>query len=176
MVKKGGTIILATECSDGIGQKDLYELLKNGGSPAGVIENFHQKEFSASSRKAYMFARAMVRCQVIVVTHGILPEKIKDMMLTPSPTIGEALDLVLPKIGPRCQGSGLASGGSPHSDISVNDSGTSMAGNFFVFIASAGGKFGEGFQRPSGWKPKDNCAKFVLKITQKDWNRQNKLE
>jgi lactate racemase len=100
MVKKGGTIILAAECSDGIGQKDLYELLKNGGSPAGVIENFRQKEFSASSRKAYMFARAMLHCLVIVVTHGIPPEKMKDMMLTPSPNIVEALDFAFQRSGP----------------------------------------------------------------------------
>ena len=99
LVKQDGMIILVAKCSDGIGKSDLYDLLKSSGSPQRMIESFRDLGFTASSRKAYMFARAMLKAQVILVTDGIDPNKIEDMMLTPAPSIEHALDLSFKKLG-----------------------------------------------------------------------------
>ena len=90
-------------CSDGIGKSDLYDLLKNSGSPQRMIESFRDLGFTASSRKAYMFARAMLKTQVILVTDGIDPNKIEDMMLTHAPSIEHALALSFKKLGPNAK-------------------------------------------------------------------------
>ena len=99
LVKENGVIILVSKCSDGIGKEDLYELLKSAGSPQEMITKFRKIGFTASSRKAYMFARAMLKGEIIVVTDGIKPEKLRDMMLTYAPTVEDALDLSLQRMG-----------------------------------------------------------------------------
>lgn len=103
LVKQNGIIILIAACSDGIGKKDLYDLLKDSGSPQRVIENFQDLGFTASSRKAYMFARAMLKAQIILVTDGIDPSRIEDMMLTPASSVEHALNLSFKKLGPNAK-------------------------------------------------------------------------
>ena len=103
VVKQDGMIILVAKCSDGIGKSDLYDLLKSSGSPQRMIESFRDLGFTASSRKAYMFARAMLKAQVILVTDGIDPNKIEDMMLTHAPSIEHALSLSFKKLGPNAK-------------------------------------------------------------------------
>jgi len=92
VVKENGTIILVSRCSDGIGREDLYELLKSAGSPQKVIEKFRKIGFTPSSRKAYMFVRAMLKARIVVVTEGIAPEKLREMMLEPASSVEEAVE------------------------------------------------------------------------------------
>ena len=103
LVKPDGIIVLVAKCSDGIGKKDLYDLLKDAGSPQRMIKEFRDLGFTASSRKAYMFARAMLKAQIIVVTDGIDPNRIEDMMLTPAPSVEHALNLSIKKLGPNAK-------------------------------------------------------------------------
>ena len=103
LVKPDGMIILVAKCSDGIGKKDLYDLLKDAGSPQRMIKEFRDLGFTASSRKAYMFARAMLKAQIILVTDGIDPNRIEDMMLTPAPSVEHALNLSFKKLGPHAK-------------------------------------------------------------------------
>lgn len=103
LVNQDGIIILVAKCSDGIGKKDLYDLLKNSGSPQKMIEKFRDMGFTASSRKAYMFARAMLKAEIILVTDGIDPNEIVDMMLTPAPSLEHALNLSFKKLGPNAR-------------------------------------------------------------------------
>jgi len=93
LVKENGVIILVAKCADGIGKEDLYELLKAAGSPQKMIEKFREIGFTASSRKAYMFARSMLKAKIIVVTDGVDPEKLKEMMMTHAPSVESALEL-----------------------------------------------------------------------------------
>ena len=99
LVKENGVIILVAKCSDGIGKEDLYELLKAAGSPQKMIEKFREIGFTASSRKAYMFARSMLKAKIIVVTDGVDPEKLKEMMMTHAPSVESALELAFQKMG-----------------------------------------------------------------------------
>ena len=99
VVRENGVIILVAKCSDGIGKEDLYELLKGAGSPQQMIEKFHQLGFTASSRKAYMFARAMLKARLIVVTDGIDRGKLEEMMLTYAPTVEDALEMSFQTLG-----------------------------------------------------------------------------
>lgn len=99
VVQQNGVIILLAKCSDGIGKKDLYELLKDAGSPQQMIDKFRKLGFTASSRKAYMFARAMLKARLIVVTDGVEAGRLEDMMLTYAPTVEEALEMSFQELG-----------------------------------------------------------------------------
>ena len=99
LVKEKGMIILVAKCADGIGKEDLYELLKAAGSPQKMIEKFREIGFTASSRKAYMFARSMLKARIIVVTDGVDPEKLKEMMMEHAPSVERALELGFKEMG-----------------------------------------------------------------------------
>ena len=99
VVHENGVIILVAKCSDGIGKQDLYELLRDAGSPRQMIEKFRRLGFTASSRKAYMFARAMLKARLIVVTDGIDPGQLEEMMLTSAPTVEDALEISFQELG-----------------------------------------------------------------------------
>jgi nickel-dependent lactate racemase len=99
LVRQNGVIILVSKCSDGVGRQDLYELLKEAGSPQKMIENFRKIGFTPSSRKAYMFARAMLNAHIMVVTDGINPDRLRKMMLEPAQSVEEALELSFRRIG-----------------------------------------------------------------------------
>lgn len=64
-----------------------------------MIEKFREIGFTASSRKAYMFARSMMKAKIIVVTDGVDPEKLKEMMMTHAPSVERALELAFQKMG-----------------------------------------------------------------------------
>jgi lactate racemase len=99
LVRENGVIILVAKCSDGIGKEDLYELLRDAGSPQKMIENFREIGFTSSSRKAYMFARSMLKAKIIVVTDGISSEKLREMMMEHASTIESALERAFQEIG-----------------------------------------------------------------------------
>jgi len=99
LVKENGIIILVAKCSDGIGKEDLYELLKAAGSPQKMIDKFREIGFTASSRKAYMFARSMLKANIIVVADGVNPEKLKDMMMAHASSVESALELAFQRMG-----------------------------------------------------------------------------
>jgi nickel-dependent lactate racemase len=99
VVQPNGVIILVAKCSDGIGEEDLYELLKGAGSPQQMIEKFRKLGFTASSRKAYMFARALLKARLIVVTEGVESGKLEEIMLSHAPTVEEALEMSFQQLG-----------------------------------------------------------------------------
>ena len=94
ITKPGGSIVLVTECSHGIGK--FGSLMKKASSVDEIIENFRKNGFSADhSSKAYMFARAIKNHRVIVATKGIEPAELKDMFMEGYKTIDEAAQAAL---------------------------------------------------------------------------------
>ncbi len=66
----GGVIVLLAECADGIGKFAAW--LKGAKSPHDVIERFKREGFTREhSSKAFMCARALAKCPVVVYSSGI---------------------------------------------------------------------------------------------------------
>ena len=93
----GGDIILVVECRDGLGGKtDTYSRwLREGKTPAEVMERFEREGWNEGSSKAYMFARALNRFKITVVTENIEPKILNNMFLNHASTIEEAINKVL---------------------------------------------------------------------------------
>jgi len=93
----GGDIILVAECRDGLGGKtDTYSRwLREGKTPAEVMERFEREGWSEGSSKAYMFARVLNKFKITVVTENIEPKILNDMFLDHTSTIEEAINKVL---------------------------------------------------------------------------------
>jgi len=105
--KKGAcTFILCARAEDGIGEGLFREWLVQAGSAQEVIERFRREGFNVGSNKAFMYARAMTKGRVVIVSENVDKDELKEMMLDWAPDLQTALNqyvrpehkvIVLPK-------------------------------------------------------------------------------
>ena len=96
-VKKGGTIILLSECIEGIGNEDMEEIIKDY-TANKERENFIRKNFTVSRYIGYMIAEMATQFKIILVSEidSKVMKKININVLT---SIEEALDMVYKEKG-----------------------------------------------------------------------------
>jgi nickel-dependent lactate racemase len=99
IVRPGGVIILVAECREGIGSEDLHQWLKTASRPQDIIERFNQIGFTGGSRKAYYFARALQKADIILVSDKLSKQDLKGMLLLGANSIKEALEIAKDRIG-----------------------------------------------------------------------------
>lgn len=89
VTKPGGVIVLIAECRKGIGK--FGNILKKADSVERVIKEFTEQGFSADhSSKAYMFARALKKHKLLVVTAGIEAKELSEMFMQGFTSLEEA--------------------------------------------------------------------------------------
>lgn len=93
IVKKGGVIILVAECKNGIGGSNFTEWMKQANSPKEVIERFKKEGFLVGSNKAFMFARALTKSKIIVLTDNISKKYLNDMFMLKAKSLTEAVNM-----------------------------------------------------------------------------------
>ena len=92
--KEGAVFILCARAEDGIGGELLKRWLEEAHSPQEVVERFRREGFQGGNNKAFMFARALMRGEVIVVSQYLKEEELKAMMLSWAPDLQTAVDRV----------------------------------------------------------------------------------
>jgi len=85
VVKEGGTILLAAACADGLPDHGCYaELLREGGSPDGVLDLLSQPGFSRQDQwQVQIQAIIQKRADIHVYSDGLSDEQIEGALLTP---------------------------------------------------------------------------------------------
>ncbi|KJS23512.1 MAG: hypothetical protein VR72_01475 [Clostridiaceae bacterium BRH_c20a] len=90
VTKIGGTIVLIAKCCKGVGK--FGQVLKNAKSIEEVIRDFSINGFSANhSSKAYMYARALKKFKLIIVTNNILPNELAQMFMSGFTSLDEVV-------------------------------------------------------------------------------------
>ena len=102
IVRRGGVIIIAAECRDGLGgHKEFVELTRGAGSPAEIIERIRKSEPIYDQWEAQVLARVLERARVILVSDH-LPEKVaRDLLLDHAKSLEEALEIAYGILGRR---------------------------------------------------------------------------
>jgi len=91
IIRENGVIILVAECRDGIGKEETLSWLKKAKDPQEVIKRFSKEGFLLGSHKAFLFARAIMKNQIILVTENISGKDIKDMFMIKKDSLQNAL-------------------------------------------------------------------------------------
>jgi nickel-dependent lactate racemase len=100
VVREGGTIIVASECRDGVGHPKFRELVERGRTPEEILGIIRSPGFFQLDQwEAQVLARVLTRCEVICVTGGVEPGIIENMHMTHAKSMDEALSLALDRIG-----------------------------------------------------------------------------
>ncbi len=96
-VKPGGTIILAAECREGLGEKTFQEWIENAKCPQDIFDRFHS-HFELGGHKAFAICRILEKADILLLSE--LPEKsVRDMFMTPVQSLIEALEMARLKHG-----------------------------------------------------------------------------
>jgi nickel-dependent lactate racemase len=104
VVRDGGTIVMPAPCQEGVGQglgeKRFYEIMKSAGSPSEVVEAARREGYPAGGQRAFVLAKALEVCDVVVVgcEH---PALVKDVKMKPARDMEEACRLIDRKHGAR---------------------------------------------------------------------------
>lgn len=96
-VKPGGTIILAAECREGLGEKTFAEWVSTANSPDDIFERFATR-FELGGHKAFAICRILKQANIILVS-SLSDEEVKSMFLTPAHSMQEALNMAVEEQG-----------------------------------------------------------------------------
>jgi nickel-dependent lactate racemase len=99
-IKQGGTMILAASLSQGVGGHEFAEMCQQLTS----AEDFIQQIYGAShvvidQWQLQEMMQVLQKCEVMVVTDGVPAETLRRSLLTPMPSVQEALKAALKKHG-----------------------------------------------------------------------------
>ena len=99
IVRAGGAIIMAAECSDGLPSHGRYaELLAEAGSPDAILEMLRQPGFSAQDQwQVQIQAQIQRHADVYVYSDGLGDDEIRAALLTPTRDIETTLADLAPE-------------------------------------------------------------------------------
>jgi nickel-dependent lactate racemase len=95
IVKDGGTIILAGECSQGVGDDLFLEAVMRSETPEEVIEKFQSRAFRMGVHKAFLWCRALSEKKVYFYSGKMDPSLIRQFFLEPVSSVQEAISKAL---------------------------------------------------------------------------------
>jgi nickel-dependent lactate racemase len=100
IVKRGGVIIMAAPCPEGIGEGPFYQLVREAATAQDVIDRVAQPGFFMHDQwEAQLWATVLTYCQVYFVTDTIAPEQVREMKAVPYPSVADALQAALSEQG-----------------------------------------------------------------------------
>lgn len=98
-VKPGGTIILAAECREGLGEETFQKWIESSGCPQDIFDRFNA-HFELGGHKAYAICRILEHARILLIS--ALPDAVvRSMFITPVSSLEEALPIVCEQYGPE---------------------------------------------------------------------------
>jgi len=105
VVRPGGTIVIATDCWDGIPDHGLYgQLLSQAGDPQELLKTICTPGYlKADQWQAQIQAQIQLKADVYVYTQNLTDEQIESALLKPCHSIEDLTSRLLGKYGPTAR-------------------------------------------------------------------------
>lgn len=100
-LKKGGILILVSQCRNGIGDRAFYDHFRRFKDPAALLK-ITRKRYELGFHKSVKFAELMTWADVWAVT-GLPGSELDAIFIRPFSRLPEALDAALKKKGPKAK-------------------------------------------------------------------------
>jgi nickel-dependent lactate racemase len=103
VVRAGGSIVIATECWDGIPEHGLYgQLLRAAASPRALLDTICAPGFLEQDQwEAQIQAQIQLKADVYVRSDNLTDEQIRSALLLPSPRVEDTLVELMRRYGPQ---------------------------------------------------------------------------
>ena len=99
--KQGCVFIMCAKAEDGIGGGDFKEWMTAAKNPEEIIERFRREGYNVGINKAFMYARALTKGRIIVVTDQVAETELNSMMMEWAPSLQTAIDKIYAERRPR---------------------------------------------------------------------------
>lgn len=109
-VKKGGIIILAGACQEGLGEKTFEDWMTRAEAPGDLIE-WVRNDFKLGGHKAAAIAMVLENADIYLVSR-MEPDLVRSIFLTPFSSVQEAVDTAFQKLGAQASVIVMPYGGS----------------------------------------------------------------
>ncbi|MEA4924422.1 MAG: nickel-dependent lactate racemase [Syntrophomonadaceae bacterium] len=96
-VKPGGTIILAAECREGLGEETFQKWIESSRCPQDIFDRF-QAHFELGGHKAYAICRILEQAQVLLIS-ALPDEVVTSMFMTPAASLEAAVKMAKARHG-----------------------------------------------------------------------------
>jgi nickel-dependent lactate racemase len=105
IVRPGGSIVVASECSDGLPEHGGYkDLLRRGGNPDAFLATLFQPGFSVHDQwQVQVQAQIQRNAQVYVKADGLSADQLRDAWFDPIEDVGECVEQLAAKVGPEAR-------------------------------------------------------------------------
>ena len=100
-VKEGGTIILVAEMSQGLGGEEFSQMCRTLSTRQEFIQRIYSSDVVYDQWQLQKMMQVLQKCEVMVVSSGVAPQTLRDLLLTPMPTVEDALQAALSQHGAR---------------------------------------------------------------------------
>jgi nickel-dependent lactate racemase len=102
-IKQGGTLILAASLSEGLGSHDFVDMCFTLTSIDDFMTRIHSNDVIIDQWQLQAMMQVLQKCEVMVVSDGLPAEDLRRCLLTPMPTVKDALAAALKKHGNDCK-------------------------------------------------------------------------
>ncbi|MCK4591569.1 MAG: hypothetical protein KAT86_07425, partial [Candidatus Latescibacteria bacterium] len=100
LIKKGGTIIIASECAEGIGGAEFTQLIEQTENPDEFLQRIAQPGYFVQDQwEVEKLCHVLKKAGVFLYTEGIPPGEIRELMVEPSSSVEEAAEQALTQAG-----------------------------------------------------------------------------
>jgi nickel-dependent lactate racemase len=100
IVRRGGTIILASALTEGIGSQDFQDLLRDARGNDVFMERITRPGFFHIDQwMVQHLCQVLRKAEVVVVTHGLAADIVRTLLVTPARTVEEALAHAVARYG-----------------------------------------------------------------------------
>lgn len=105
IVRKGGAIVIAAACEDGLPDHGRYaELLVEAGSPQGVLDMISQPGFSVQDQwQVQIQAQIQLKASVHVYSDNLSAAQIERALFTPSYSVEQTVTELIAQYGSECR-------------------------------------------------------------------------
>ncbi len=100
VIKEGGEIIMAAECSDGIGHQTFENMILEAGSPERFLEQVHSPDFFVIDQwQTQILARILSKAQISLFSENIDDQKARGMWLKPIDSVEQGIRNAIDRLG-----------------------------------------------------------------------------
>lgn len=96
-VKPGGSIILAAECREGLGEDTFQAWIEQSDCPQDIVDRFNHR-FELGGHKAYAICRVLDHAQIFLLSE-LSPGLVGKMYMQPVKSLEEALSMAMDRQG-----------------------------------------------------------------------------
>lgn len=100
-VKPGGTIILAAQCEEGLGEEKFADWVNTASCPQDIMERFNH-QFELGGHKAFAICRILQQAEILLLS-SLTEQQTRDLFLKPVYSMEEALQHAFQRHGEQAR-------------------------------------------------------------------------